>query len=96
MILTIFLVTSFSISISEDPKEKDFFSTELKQYADVSSKPKSSLNSYFAPIYFFRKKKMEDLVTIRNRPFIFSHGSFTHTYSIVSLGPIQKLCFAIS
>jgi len=39
---------------------------------------------------------MEDLVTIRNWLSIFSHGSFTHTYSIGSLGPIQKLCFAIS
>ncbi|KAK6767664.1 hypothetical protein RDI58_030546 [Solanum bulbocastanum] len=33
-----------------DPEEKDFVSTELKQYVDVSSKPKSSFNSYFASL----------------------------------------------
>ena len=34
----------------KNPKEKDFVSTELKQYVDVSSKPKSSFNSYFSSI----------------------------------------------
>lgn len=43
------------------------------------------------------KKKIEDLVTIRNTLSIFIHGSFPHTYSIGSIDPIQKkkLCFVI-
>ena len=61
------LITSFSISIWEGPKEKDFISTELKEYVDVSSKLKTLFNSYFASIYSLQiKTKIEDLVTIRN------------------------------
>lgn len=34
---------------------------------------------------------MEDLVTIKKKPFyIFLHGSFTHTQKIGSIDPIQK------
>lgn len=55
VILTIFLVTSFSISIWENPKEKYFVPTELKQtknmLIEASSKLKSSFNSYFASFY---------------------------------------------
>ncbi|KAK6768339.1 hypothetical protein RDI58_030248 [Solanum bulbocastanum] len=39
-----------SLEVGQDPEEKDFVSTELKQYVDVSSKPKSSFNSYFASL----------------------------------------------
>lgn len=49
-IITIRLVTSFSIYTRENPEEKNLISTELKQYVYGSSKSKSSFNSYFASI----------------------------------------------
>lgn len=40
-----------------DPEEKNWVSTELKQYADGSSKPKLPFFSYLASISFFNKRR---------------------------------------
>ncbi len=64
-------------------------STELKQYADGSSKPKLSFFSYLASLFLILTK--EDLVTIGNKLFcIFIHRSFTHILKIGIITPMQN------
>ena len=68
---------------------KAFCFYRAKKFVDVSSKPKSLFNSYCASIFPITKK-MEDLVTVRNKLSIFIHGFLTHTHSIGSIDPIFK------
>ena len=57
VIIRIFLVTSLSISIWENPEEKHFVSTKLKQYFDVSSKQKTSLQASLLQLPLYKYKQ---------------------------------------
>ena len=61
-----YLIKKTTCHIKIDPKENNFVSTELKQEAEGSSKPKPSFSSYLASISPFFSAKIEDLVTIES------------------------------